>query len=115
MAASLLVFIALSFLPCAIALYQWRGLSPQYWSGAGLSAFSCCLQAAFVRLVDRNVLTLEHSVRFAIFGIPTCVVALILIKRGTTTSESNGKFSPSLGVLSPSLGLVIWLFLITLH
>ena len=68
---------------------------------------SCGLQAIFVILVDRGVLTLDYSTRFAAFGIPMCILALVLAKRGH--DDRHG------AIVSPSIGLVVWVILINLH
>jgi len=71
-------------------------------------AFSACLQTIFIISVARNVLTLDYSLRFAIPGIPACILAIVLAKRVQGRWRSGA-------TISPSIGLAVWAILITLH
>ena len=66
------------------------------------------LQAIFVVSVARSVLTLDYSVRFAAFGVPACILAIILAMRG------RGRWVTGATITS-SIGLLIWAILVTLH
>jgi hypothetical protein len=108
MAQLFLLLIAASLVPVCSPLFRRGPLSGQFWKAIGAVAFSACLQIIFVISVARNVLTLEYSLRFAIVGIPTCILAIVLAKRG------HGNWRPG-ATISPAIGMVIWAILITLH
>ena len=85
------------------------GLLPsRFWRAVVAVTFSVALQTAFVISAARNAPTLDHSLRFAIFGIPACVLAIFLAVR------AHGKWRARV-TISASVGLVIWAVLITLH
>jgi hypothetical protein len=108
MASLFLLLIVASLVPVSIPLFQPRPLADKYWKAAGAAAFSSCLQAILVILVGRNLLTIDSSLRFAIVGVPACILALMLATRG------HGDYRPRVAIGS-SMGLVIWGILITLH
>jgi hypothetical protein len=106
-AAILIALVAASAIPACIPLLRNRPVSSKYWKAAAIFALSALLQVALVVCVARQLLALDYSVRFAMIGIPTCVLALVVAKRGNDYSRG--------AIFSPSIGLVIWAFLITLH
>ena len=108
MAQVLLLLIATSLVPICISLIRSSPPSIKFWRAIGVVALNACIQAFFVVLVARNVLTLDYSLRFAIFGIPACILAIVLAIR------DNGPWRTG-ATISPSIGLMIWAFLITLH
>jgi hypothetical protein len=108
MASLFLLLIVASLIPILVPLFQPGTLADQYWRAAGAAAFSSCLQAIFVIFVGRNVLTLDSSLRFAIVGVPACILALVWTTRG------HGAYRSKVAIGS-SMGLVIWGILITLH
>jgi hypothetical protein len=71
---------------------------------------SSMLQITFIFLVWKQALTLDYSLKFAALGAPFCVLALVLVGRGKQTSD--GPLGP---VLETSLGLAMWVLLITIH
>lgn len=62
-------------------------------------AFNVCIQAFFVVLVARNVLTLDYSLLFAVLGIPACILAIILAIRGNGSWRLGATISPSIGLM----------------
>jgi hypothetical protein len=72
--------------------------------------FSSLLQVAFIVLLARNLLTLDYSLRFAAFGLPLCILALVLASRRKGANDL-----PRGTVICAILGLVMWMFLITAH
>jgi hypothetical protein len=74
-------------------------------------ALSSLLQIIFITLVDRRLLTLNYSLKFAGMGIPACIVAIVLARRG----NQNGHALHGVMVISASLGLAMWVLLIMLH
>jgi hypothetical protein len=64
----------------------------------------------FIFLVWKQVLTLDYSLKFAALGAPFCVLALLLVRREKQPNE--GTRGP---VLEASVGLVMWMLLITIH
>jgi len=76
-----------------------------------LLTLSSLVQVIFIVLVQKNILTLEHSFKFAILGLPICALALVLAsrrKRAATDSKDRT-------VACVIAGLTVWIFLITLH
>jgi hypothetical protein len=71
---------------------------------------SSLLQIAFIVLVGKQALPLNYSLKFAALGIPFCVLALVLARRGKQSTNR-----PQGAVAGAWLGLVMWMFLITLH
>jgi len=66
------------------------------------------LQLVFLGCVSAGLLTLDYSLTFAQFGIPCCVLALVL---PCVTRMKN-----AVGVgFSSLLSLAAWLFFISLH
>jgi len=84
---------------------SWRSLRPV------LSlTLSSTLQVTFIVLVTRGIVTLNYSKKFAVFGLPLCIVELVLAIR----TERAAELSPrTLACVISSL--VIWLFLMTIH
>ena len=77
---------------------------------AVLLSLSSILQLVFIVLVGRELLLLEDSVKFAALGIPMCVWALVSASR-----KKLGARAPRSTVYCVVSGLIMWLFLITLH
>jgi|SRR5271154_574423 len=71
---------------------------------------SSLLQIAFIVLVEKQILTLTYSLKFAAWGVPFCVLALVLARGGT---QPNNPLRGA--IIGASLGLVMWMFLITIH
>ncbi len=91
-----------------ITLFRHGQLSGQFWKAIGAIILSACLQTIFVILVGRIVLTLDYSLRFAIAGIPACILAIFFAKRLHRDLRAGA-------TISASIALVIWVVLITLH
>jgi hypothetical protein len=108
MAQVFLLLILASLVPVCIALFHRGQLSGRFWKTIGAIVFSACLQIVFVFLVDRNLLTLDYSFRFALAGSPACILAIIFATR------THGKWRAG-ATISSSIGLVIWAILIALH
>jgi hypothetical protein len=71
---------------------------------------SSLLQTAFIALVWRQILTLDYSLKFATVGIPCCALAVILARRGKQQNDQ-----PRGATVEASIGLAMWMFLITAH
>jgi hypothetical protein len=108
MAQVFLILIVASLVPVSIALFRRGQLSSQLWKATGAVVFSACLQVVFVIFVDKNLLPLAYSFRFAVVGIPACLLAIIF----ATRTHGKGRAGAT---ISSSIGLVIWAILITLH
>lgn len=75
-----------------------------------LLSLSSIVQLTFIVLVGRQLLLLEYSIKFAALGLPLCIWALVSAIRKKLAAP----------VLCVTLycviaGLVMWLFLITVH
>lgn len=106
----LILLITGSSLPALMSLAAVRkfsrdlGLSIAFWLVAVL------LQLIFIVRAGRGTLTLDYSLRFAAGGIPCEIASLVLAAR------SNRLNVRPLGlVISASLGIFIWLILVSLH
>jgi hypothetical protein len=88
-AAILVALVAASAVPACIPLLRELPVSSKYRKAVAIFAVSAVLQAALIVCVAKQLLTLDYSVRFAIIGIPTCVLALVIAKRGTTTATAQ--------------------------
>src|ERR1700737_4239557 len=71
---------------------------------------SSLLQITFIFLVQKQALTLDYSLKFAVLGVPFCVWTLVLARRAKRSND--GRRGP---VLEASLGLAMWMLLITIH
>ena len=71
---------------------------------------SSLVQIVFLVLVSKRILTLDYSLRFAAFGLPLCVLALVLSRLGRQRKDQ-----PRGAVVEAILGLLMWMFLITVH
>src|SRR5579863_1700537 len=58
----------------------WASLQPVV-----LLTLSSLLQVAFIVIVAANVIGLENSLKFAVFGVPICVFAIVLAERRKRT------------------------------
>ena len=108
--------ILLSALVCVFAIPAWRPaikhgpLSARHRASVVVVTFAAALQLLFVVLVSYEILTLNYSLRFAAAGVPGCILATVL------AITDDVKSPVSIGVIVSSLlGLVMWLFLVTLH
>lgn len=83
---------------------------------SGLWSINCrwlvavLLQLIFIVRVGSGTLTLDYSLRFAAGGIPCDIASLILAAR---TNRNDNR--PQGLVISASIGLFIWLALVSLH
>lgn len=76
-----------------------------------LLTVSSVIQEAFIILVVTGVLTLDYSFRFALLGLPMCTWSFVTARR---TKRTN-KDVPNGTVVCTVLGLLMWIFLVTLH
>jgi hypothetical protein len=106
-------WIALAVCVFASTILAWypvlvgRPNSSAMLGPAILLTLSSILQLVFIVLAGTDVLTLDHSRRFAAFGLPLCIWAIVLVSR----RKIGGK-SPLGTAIS---GLVMWLLLTSLH
>jgi hypothetical protein len=106
----LVVLILALSIPAWLPVILRRRLSPALWRSSIAFTFSSLLHLVFAICVDKRLLTLDYSLKFAALGIPCCVMALVLARRGVIqTGEPRGV------VVSSTLGLIMWLFFITVH
>jgi hypothetical protein len=110
MAALLVALVLASALPVLLPILSNVQILPGYRISVIACVFNALLQIAFIVLVERQSLQLNSSLKFAAVGIPCCILALITARRG----DSRGK-SPRGAIASASLGLAMWMILITLH
>ena len=107
MTVILILLIVASDVPVSISLSQDQTRPSEFWKAAVAIAASSCLQAIFIVCLSKQFLSLDHSIRFAAVGIPLCILALVLAKRGNFYSRGP--------LISASIGIVIWMIFITLH
>jgi hypothetical protein len=105
--AILIALVAASAVPACVPLLRHLPVSSKYWNVAAIFSVSLFLQAALIVCVAKQFLTLDYSVKFAMIGVPCCVLALVVAKKGRDYTHG--------AIFSPSIGLVIWLILIMLH
>lgn len=99
-----LVFTVLAWWP--FRLVSWASLVP-----ALLLTLSSLVQLIFLVLLERNILTLDYSIKFAILGLPLCVLSIVLARRRKRTATDL----PDGATPGAIAGLAMWMFLITLH
>jgi hypothetical protein len=87
-----------------------RPISTASLSPAMSLTVSSLLQITFISLVQKQVLTLDYCLKFAALGVPFCVLALVLARRGKQSNDG-----PRRPVLEAFLGVAMWMFLITFH
>jgi hypothetical protein len=114
MAAELAVFILVFATPA------WAPMFPNHQLGSNLRASKALVTALtlftlseilpliFLGCVSTGVVTLDYSLKFACFGIPLCVLALL------TALVSGIRNAVGIGI-SSLLSLSAWLFFIMLH
>jgi hypothetical protein len=105
--ALLIALIVASAAPACIPLLRDLPVSSQYWTAVVIFAVSAFLQAVFAIGVAKQFFTLDYSLRFAMFGMPSCICALVIAARGKDASHG--------AIISPSIGLVIWFLFVTAH
>jgi hypothetical protein len=76
-----------------------------------LLTLSSLVQVTFIVLVQKNILTLEYSFKFAIVGLPICALALVLAGRRKRAAPDLKDRTVACAIA----GLTVWIFLITLH
>lgn len=82
LAAVLIAYVAvLTVFPWQDVLFRRAPISYASFRPVLLLSLSSLLQVIFIVLVDRNVLTLDYSLRFAALGLPLCILALALASR----------------------------------
>jgi hypothetical protein len=103
----LIALIAASAVPACIPLLRDLPVSSRYWKAVAIFAVSASLQVVFTIGLAKQFFALDYSLRFAMFGIPSCIVAIVIAARGRDSAHG--------AIFSPSLGLLIWFFFITAH
>jgi hypothetical protein len=76
-----------------------------------LLTVSSVIQLSFIFLVDKNFLALEYSWRFALLGLPFCVLSLVVAQRRKRSASDL----PRNTVACAIAGLAMWIFLSTLR
>jgi len=109
--------LAIVLIACVgmFTLFTWQPmfLRPISWTSFRPVLFltlSSVLQVTFIVLVGKDVLTLDYSLRFAALVLPLCIFALVLASRRKGAGDL-----PHGTVTCISLGLVMWMFLVTVH
>jgi hypothetical protein len=110
--------LAIVLIACVgmFTLFTWQPMflrRPISWTSFSPVLFltlSSVLQVTFIVLVGKNMLTLDYSLRFAALGLPLCIFALVLASRRKGAGDL-----PHGTVTCISLGLVMWMFLVTVH
>jgi hypothetical protein len=105
--ALILLSAVLAWAPIAICLIRGRRLSRRVWGG--LIAFT--LSPLLLLIFALGDFMLSDSHKFALVGVPCCVLAIKLARAGTSASQSV-RFGIAVSSL---LNIVIWLFYCTLH
>ncbi len=115
MAADLSFGDFISILTLAVAVPAWAQVVlhlknwKKLWLPTVLVTMSLLTAALFETLVNSSALTLDYSLRFAAFGIPLSVAAIIVTLRQRVGDTGFGI------PISSALSVVVWLFLTTLH
>ncbi len=110
MAVVLGICVLLFTLPAWSPIFFRRPISTASLKPILSLTISSSLQIAFIALVEKRILTLKHSLEFAVLGGAFCVLALVLASAGR---QPNNPLRGA--IIGASLGLVMWMLLITLH
>jgi hypothetical protein len=70
---------------------------------------SSLFQIVLIALVAKQILPLNYSIKFAALGIPLCIFSIVLAEKHTGSDRRRGT------VICSILGLIMWIFLITVH
>ena len=100
--------VAEGAVPALIPLFRKRPVTSKYWKAMVLFAVSALLQVALTIGVAKQLFTLDYSLRFAMMGIPSCILSVLLF-------AVRGDDHTLIAIASPSIGFIIWLFFITAH
>jgi hypothetical protein len=98
--------LAVVLIACIVffTIFPWRPIlrtRPIPWASLQpvvLLTLSSLLQVAFIVIVAANVIGLENSLKFAVFGVPICVFAIVLAERRKRTRSDPPRgtvFAPS--------------------
>ena len=71
---------------------------------------SSLVQFVFIVCVGARLIPLDYSLRFAAVGIPCAVIAI-----GFALSREQNFAMPREASIGSTMGLVVWLLLITMH
>jgi len=110
MAALLVALVLASVVPALLSFLSKVHIWPGYRISVIACTLSALLQIVFIVLVDRQSLLLSRSIRFAAVGVPCCILALFVAGRGNSRDNK-----PRGAIASASLGIAIWMILVTLH
>lgn len=87
-----------------------KPLPRTYRISVGFLTLSAILQLVFIAGIWARVITLDHSLRFATVGIPCSVIAIFL-----SLMKEKEFGIPRGASIGSVLGLMMWLFLVTVH
>jgi hypothetical protein len=76
-----------------------------------LLTFSSFAQVTFLVLLEKNIVTMDYSFKFAALGLPVCGLSIVLAARRNRIVSDLPR-----GCLTCSIiGLAMWMFLISFH
>jgi hypothetical protein len=104
------IAIGLFTIPVWEPITSGRRLSPIYWAAVIALTFSSSLQIVFNVCVDRELIPLAYSVKFAAVGAPCCLIAMLV---AIINSAKANEFRLVIGCAI--MGLTMWLIFTTLH
>lgn len=96
--------------PAWYSLIKKRQLPRSYRISVMFLTLSALIQLVFIVCVGARLVTLDYSPRFAAVGIPCAVIAI-----GFSLNNERNFTIPRGALVGSSIGLVIWVLLITMH
>jgi hypothetical protein len=106
----LILLVICASAPAWYSLIKEGPLPRSYRISVSFLTLSLLLQLVFITCVGARLITLDYSLRFAAVGIPCAVIAI-----GFAFIKEQEFATPRGASIGSSLGLVIWLLLITMH
>ena len=106
----LILLVTCANAPAWYPLIKKRQLPRSYRVAVMFLTLSSLLQLVFIVCVGARLIPLDYSLRFAAVGIPCAGLAI-----GFAFRKEQKLAMPRGASIGSSLGLVIWLFLITIH
>jgi hypothetical protein len=104
------IAIGLFTIPVWEPITSGRRRLPTYWAAVIALTFSSLLQIVFNVCVDRDLIPLAYSVKFAAVGAPCCLIAISLAM--INLAKAN-EFRLVIGCAI--MGLTMWFIFTTLH